>query len=187
MPAELYTAQKGEDGTVTYVKVDALPEDIVKEHPEYQRVATLKERAVEESKERLRRAQEAEAKLQQTPKEEKQPETPTTQTPAPQTLDKDALYKEFAERLNNERKAEADAAKAVNDEIDALIAKHGLKKVESIRETLTLAGAHRAALAETIGRSMKSFAPVDGGETPVETVEDGGFMKGVYARLHLPE
>lgn len=187
MPAELYTAQTGEDGTVTYVKVDTLPEEIIKEQPEYKRVATLKEQAVAESKERLRRAQEAEAKLQQNPKEEKQPETPQTPAPKVEAIDKDALYKEFAERLSNERKAEAEAAKAVNQEIDELIAKHGLKRVDNIRETLTLAGANRAILAENIGRSMKSFAPVDGGETAVEMVEDGGFMKGVYARLNLPE
>lgn len=184
MPVELFIEQKADDGTVTYVKADELPEDIVKSHAEYQRVDKLYKDAVAESKQRLTRAQQAEAKLKETnPEAEEKPVTPTVKDEKPQ-LDEDALYKKFAEKFRQEQASEALAAKQADLEVENLIKQHRLQGVDNIRETLTLAGANKSALAETLGRSLKSFAPIDGGEVDVDSPD---FMKGVYERLNLPK
>ena len=178
MPVELalYAEQKAEDGTVTYVKVDSLPEEVIKEHPEYKRVAKLKEDAVTESKDRLRRAQEAENLLKEKPATQEAPAT----TP---TINEEELTARLYAKIKAEFASESDAKKTADLETENLIRQHRLQDVDNIREILAQAGNAKASLADSIGRGLKKFAPIDGGETSVDSPD---FMAGVYGRLGLP-
>lgn len=183
MPLELYALQKAEDGTESYVKVDALPEEVVKEHPEYKRVATLKEQAVAESKERLRRAQEAENLLKEKPQTDDKPQAPTqVQTPTPQINEEELTARLYA-KIKAEMATESEAKKTADLETENLIRQHRLQDVDNIRDILAQAGTAKAVLADSIGRGLKKFAPIDGGEVSVDSPD---FMKGVYNRLGLP-
>jgi hypothetical protein len=179
---ELFSKVVADDGTESFVQVEQLPEEIVKAHSEFQRVDTLYKKAVDESKKFKQRAQEAEAKLQ--PSEEKEPQEKDLPQAKVEPINEEELSKRLYEKIKAEFATENQAKQTANLEVENLIKQHRLQGVEGIREILAGAGSGKTTLAENLGRSLKAFTPIDGGEVDVDSPD---FMKGVYERLNLPK
>jgi uncharacterized protein with von Willebrand factor type A (vWA) domain len=180
---EIYVKQVAEDGSESFVQLTEVPEDVVKTHPEYDRVNKLYSKAVEESKDRLRRAQAAEAKLNETnPKEEKEPKQEDPKKVETPLFDREALKAELLKEIKDDFAAQAQATSNEEAEIQNLLRKHRLTGIEGAADALRNAK-DRNALAESLGRAAKQFAPMMGGDVDVAT---GDFMEGVRSNLGLP-
>jgi cysteinyl-tRNA synthetase len=186
MPEPLYVQQKGEDGTINYVEVTEIPEEIVKTHPEYNRVAKLKDEAVEESKKRLQRAQAAEEKLKKEPTTQQDPEPKQeapTPTPTP-TIDEDTLFEKVYAKVKADLAKDNEAINQKKAAIKNLINKHRLHGIDGIEDILSEAS-NMETLAEKLGRAAVKFEAFEGGAAA--EVEQGDFMDAVYKNLNLPK
>lgn len=196
---DVFVAVEGEnEGEVNYVSltdydnvsevINSLPEDIVQSHSEFQRINTLYEGAVDESKKRLKRAQTAEEQLKakssqkqsaQTTTEEENTEPPEV---TQQTIDveelKTSLKQEILGDIQNERKAKSDRDLMLNN----LVKKHRLHRVPDAMVILENS-TNPEQVAELLGRSAKQFDEVDGG---VVDVESDDFGKRIMGNLGLP-
>lgn len=155
------------DGTFEYVEVTAaeLPEEIVKETPQYKTVLdeSVKRRKIIQDLKRPVVTNDDETEIV------KEVPTPKTETPAP-AVDKDALYDEFRTRMLNEMNVETKAAKTAREQheanVDAAMKAHKLSSPE-IRLVVS-ASANPAETAALLAKSGYRFDDVQGGETQID-------------------
>lgn len=151
----LYTKVVDADGNVTFQEASTVPDELVRNHPVFKDV-------LEESISRRKRAQDAEAERDQLRAKVQAPtvaEVPTSVEP----LDREALYKEIAERIRKEDSERNRAETERRSKLQGLMATHKLKEDAFV---ILEKSTDPDAVAELLGRSALRFEDTNSGQTP---------------------
>ena len=198
---ELFHKVTDDTGVETYELIEdvssvvaELDEGAIKAHPEYQRVNTLREGAVDESKKRLQRARKAESALQvYTAKDEEdagdEPKPPgQEQVPAAssnQPIDMDALYADIVGRLAATQEQQSKVKQEQSTLVSGLMKTHKLDKFPGA-EGIIRSSSDPEATALALGQSQSQFQATQGGATLPELDLDNMDFSGVRGMLNLP-
>lgn len=158
---QLFQRQEDEEGNVTYIEVEELPDEVIREAPSFKKV-------VDESIKRRQQIKDLKTKIEELSADDTPEKPEPVQTPVEQ-VDPEKLVADILQRLdarNQEREQQTQTRKT---QIEKLIADH---KLSVDAYSILDKSQNPDETAAYMGRLQVKFDNSSGGDTPVASVDD---------------